>query len=92
LDWRDKDGVNYETPVKKQGDCGSCYAMAALSSVEARIKIKSKMALTPTLSISGTLACSRYNQGCNGGYPILVGKHGHDIGYFEDFCQPYSDQ
>ena len=57
--------------------------MAALSSVEARIKIKSKMALTPTLSISGTLACSRYNQGCNGGYPILVGKHGHDIGYFE---------
>jgi hypothetical protein len=35
--------------------------MAALSSLEARIKIKSKKTLNPTLSITGSLACSRYN-------------------------------
>ena len=31
----------------------------------------------------GTIACSRYNQGCNGGYPYLVGKTGFTIGFFE---------
>ena len=59
--------------------------MAALSSMEARIRIKSDLKLSPTLSITGSLSCSRYNQGCNGGYPYLVGKQGHDIGFFEVF-------
>ena len=60
--------------------------MAALSSFEARIRIKSKNFYTPRLSVMGSLACSRYNQGCNGGYPYLVAKQGHDIGFFEENC------
>ena len=51
--------------------------------MEAMIRIKSNFTMSPTLSVSGSLSCSRYNQGCNGGYPFLVGKHGHDVGFFE---------
>jgi len=57
--------------------------MAAISALEARIKIKSKGLLTPKLSVMGSLACSYFNQGCNGGYPYLIAKQAHDIGFFE---------
>ncbi|MFO0131109.1 MAG: C1 family peptidase [bacterium] len=39
FDWRNFNGVNYEGPVRQQGDCGSCYSVAAISSLEARIRI-----------------------------------------------------
>jgi len=31
LDWRDKDGDNFVTPAKNQGNCGDCYAFASVS-------------------------------------------------------------
>lgn len=46
---------------------------------------------SPFLSVTGAISCSRYNQGCNGGYPLLVAKQGHEFGFYEEFCQPYSD-
>lgn len=87
FDWRNNSGINYDTPVKSQGDCGSCYAEAVLSAVESRIRIKSNNTLKPILSITNMISCSRYNQGCNGGYPWLVGKHGKEFGFVEASCQ-----
>lgn len=86
FDWRDQNSINYDTPVEHQGECGSCYAVAALSAIESRIRIRSNNTLKPKLSVSGVLACSRYNQGCNGGYPELVAKFGMDHGFYESDC------
>lgn len=44
------------------------------------------MSHAPMLSSSGALACSRYNQGCNGGYPFLVAKHAAEFGLFTEEC------
>jgi hypothetical protein len=40
---------------------------------------------SPFLSVTGAISCSRYNQGCNGGYPFLVAKQGHEFGFYEVF-------
>jgi cathepsin C len=91
FDWRNVDGANYDSPIRKQGECGSCYAIAAVSVLEARIRIKSNNRLKPLLSPSSIISCSRLNQGCAGGYPYLVGKHGREQGFVEESCQPYSE-
>eukprot|EP00742_Colponemidia_sp_Colp-10_P000741 GILJ01000804.1.p1 GENE.GILJ01000804.1~~GILJ01000804.1.p1 ORF type:complete len:559 (+),score=64.67 GILJ01000804.1:63-1679(+) len=91
-DWRNVNGVNYDSPVRSQGECGSCYAIAAASVMESRIRIKSNNSYQPMLSAQGVLSCSRYNQGCNGGYPFLVGKHAKEFGFVEESCFPYHER
>jgi cathepsin C len=36
------------------------------------------------------VSCSVYNQGCDGGYPLLVSKHGQDYGLVPSNCMPYT--
>lgn len=90
LDWRQVDGGRYATPVISQGSCGSCYAIAALDAATMRLRIATKGRDTTELSPMSAMACSAYNQGCDGGYPFLVGKHGEDIGFVPARCQQYN--
>jgi hypothetical protein len=92
FDWRDVNGFNYDSPVRKQGECGSCYAISAITVLESRIRIKTGNKYKPTLSPSSVISCSRYNQGCNGGYPYLVGKHAKEFGFVEEKCQVYDQK
>lgn len=50
-----------------------------------------KNKLKPVLSSGSVLGCSKYNQGCKGGYPFLVGKHGKEFGFVEEPCQEYNE-
>ena len=64
VDWQAR---GFNTPVRDQGSCGSCWAFAATGSIEAAIWIKSKV--NTVLSPQQLVDCSsRYgNEGCDGG-------------------------
>ncbi|XP_008308025.1 dipeptidyl peptidase 1 [Cynoglossus semilaevis] len=88
-DWRDMNGVNFVSPVRNQASCGSCYSFASMGMLEARIRILTNNSETPTLSPQQVVSCSEYSQGCDGGFPYLIGKYAQDFGIVDESCFPY---
>lgn len=81
--------IKYDSPVRNQGECGACYSLAAMTVYEVRLRIKSQMKDKTIMSGQDVLSCSRTNQGCEGGYPFLVGKHATEYGLVPEACVPY---
>jgi cathepsin C len=63
--------------------------MASLSMLEARLRRKTKNHVKEMLSVQHVLACSVYNQGCQGGYAYLVLKFGQEIELLPEKCMKY---
>ena len=90
FDWRNVSGVNYLSPIRNQGNCGSCYAFGSMAMLEARIRIITNGSVQPVFSTQDVVGCSNYSQGCDGGFPYLIaGKYAEDYGVVEEECFPY---
>ena len=90
FDWRNRDGVDFVSPIRNQAQCGSCYAFASMAMMESRLRILTNNSLQVVLSPQDVVGCSEYSQGCEGGFPYLIaGKYAQDFGAVEESCFPY---
>lgn len=74
-DWRNRHGKNWMTPVKNQGECGACWAFAALGVLEAYTNLYYNQLLNLDLSEQELVSCvytddpttTKDEGGCGGG-------------------------
>ncbi|XP_053644016.2 dipeptidyl peptidase 1 isoform X2 [Cherax quadricarinatus] len=88
--WRNVSGINYVSPIRNQGNCGSCYAFASMAGLESRIRILANNTQQPVFSPQDIVGCSHLSQGCEGGFPFLIaGRYAQDVGVVLEECSPY---
>ncbi|XP_042905828.1 dipeptidyl peptidase 1 [Parasteatoda tepidariorum] len=93
FDWRNVNGINYVSPIRNQGSCGSCYAFSSLAMLESRLRIMTNNSLQVQFSPQDIVSCSVYSQGCEGGFPYAIaGKYAQDFGVLPEECFPYEGQ
>jgi len=67
VDWSQKGAT---TPVKNQGQCGSCWAFSTTEGIEsATFMATGKL---PNLSTQQIISCDKQDDGCNGGDPATA--------------------
>lgn len=70
---------DYVTPVKNQGQCGSCWAFSAVGAIESLLSIQRNETLE-NLSEQQLIDCSSRNNGCNGGLMHLAFEDVQEMG------------
>lgn len=90
LDWREDGWV---TPVKHQGQCGSCWAFGTIAAMEARMRIQSNdPTLTIDLSEQDLVSCFNAGNGwggCRGQYLDVTCNYLNSSGVTNEECFPY---
>jgi len=88
IDWVAKGKT---TPVKDQGQCGSCWAFSTTETVESAILMAGKKVVP--LSPQEIVDCDSSDSGCNGGDPQeALGWVKQQGGLDTDQCYPYTAQ
>jgi len=88
FDWREKGVVS---PVKDQGQCGSCWAFATAETAESAwaLQNSSSSSWVP-LSPRQLVDCSTENAGCSGGYIDAAMRYVVDYGLLPEEIYPYT--
>ena len=94
LDWRSNpSGVNWMTPVRNQGACGSCVAFAAVGALEACENINVYGVPRPSYDLSEQFLFSCGGGDCDNGW-YFTGTGGAfeflmTVGVADEACYPY---
>jgi len=86
-DWRTKGGV---TPVKDQGQCGSCWAFSATEGVESAWGLAGNTMVN--LSVQQVVSCDPNDDGCDGGDLPTAFQYIQSTGLELDSYYPYTSE
>lgn len=90
LDWRNKDGKSWMSPIRNQASCGSCLAFAATAAVESQYRITQGQAST-SIRLSPQFMFSCGGGVCKKGwYPEQAAKFLVNTGVPDEACMPYA--
>ena len=82
--------TNYVTPVRDQGNCGSCWAFATTGALESYTLIQNNL-YDPDINLSEQVLVSCGGAGsCNGGYVGSASNFIRDTGLPIESCYPYT--
>merc|ERR1712061_183974 len=85
MDWSTKGAV---TPIKNQGQCGSCWAFSSTGGVEGRWEVATGS--LKSLSEQQLVDCSKQNSGCNGGLMDYAFSYYRSTSIASESSYPYT--
>jgi C1A family cysteine protease len=89
FDWRNVGGTDWTTPIKLQGNCGSCVAHATVAALETVVQIESGQPFGCDLSEAHLFFCS--GGSCTGGLPLISAANFiSSVGVADELCFPYN--
>jgi len=89
FDWRNYNG-NFVTPIRDQGNCGSCWAFATTAALESQELIVNN---TPGINVDLSeqmLVCCSNSGSCSGGYVNTSSDYIRDTGLPTESCCTYT--
>ncbi len=89
FDWRNRHGIDWTTPARNQGSCGSCWAFSTTGATELMVNLYFNRKIDVDLA-EQNLVSHVEGSSCSYGYPGDALRYIRNYGIVSESCMPYT--